>query len=298
MSGALKIGYYPGCTLKSKAKNLEDAALASLEALGIEYVELERWNCCGAVYSLADDDLIHHVAPVRNMIRAMEQGNDKVVTLCSQCYNTLARANLLVREDDEKRGTLNTFMDEEQDYSGEVEILHFLSFLRDHVGWEKLSKAVKVPLEGLKIAPFYGCTLLRPDDVAVTGDAPMLFQEFLEALGATPVDFGAGQECCGSYQVLANPDAEDARASKVLLSAQAGGADAVALSCPLCEYNLGGRQEVLRQHEERLRPVPSFYFTQLLAVALGLDPAVCRLELNGGGALKLLQERNFIRKED
>ena len=78
------------------------------------------WNCCGAVYSLADDDLIHHVAPVRNLIRAAEQGSDKVVTLCSQCYNTLARANLLVREDEEKRGTLNTFMDEEKDYGGEV----------------------------------------------------------------------------------------------------------------------------------------------------------------------------------
>jgi heterodisulfide reductase subunit B len=298
MSSAAKIGYYPGCTLKSKAKNLEDAALASLDALGVEYFELQRWNCCGAVYSLADDDLIHHVAPVRNLIRAMEQGSDQVVTLCSQCYNTLARANLMVREDEEKRGTLNAFMDEEKDYSGEVDVLHFLTFLRDQVGWEKLKEAVKIPLEGLKIAPFYGCTLLRPDPVSVVDDSPRLFQEFLEALGATPVDFSAGQECCGSYQVLANPDAEDARASKVLLSAQEGGADAVALSCPLCEYNLGGRQEALRVHEPRLQPIPSFYFTQLLAVALGLDPEVCRFDLNGDGAFELLQERKFIRKED
>jgi heterodisulfide reductase subunit B len=294
MSTAEKVGYYPGCTLKTKARNLEHAALASLEALGVEYVELDRWNCCGAVYSLADDDLIHHVAPLRNLIRAKEQGYDSVVTLCSQCYNTLARANLMVREDEEKRSTLNAFMDEEIDYAGEVEVLHFLTFLRDRIGWERLKEAVGRPLEGLKVAPFYGCTLLRPDEVKVVRDSPRLFQEFIEALGAEPVEFAAGQECCGSYQVLANPEAEDARASEVLLSAQQGGADAVALSCPLCEYNLGGRQETLRIREKRLQPIPSFYFTQLLAVALGLDPGVCRFDLNGNGALELLQKRQYI----
>jgi heterodisulfide reductase subunit B2 len=130
----MKIGYYPGCTLKTKAKNLEDAALAALEALGIEVTELERWNCCGAVYSLADDDLIHHVAAVRDLVRAQEQGYDKVVTLCSQCYNVLARANLMMREDEEKRDTINRFMDEEPDYRGEVEVVHFLGILRDDIG--------------------------------------------------------------------------------------------------------------------------------------------------------------------
>ena len=129
MSTGIKLSYYPGCTLKTKARNLEEAALGALKVLGVEYQELPRWNCCGAVFSLADDDLIHHVAPIRNLIRAKEQGSDTVVTLCSQCYNTLARANLLVRDDEEKRGTLNSFMDEEKDYAGEVEILHLLTFL-------------------------------------------------------------------------------------------------------------------------------------------------------------------------
>ncbi len=91
----MKIKYYPGCTLKSKAKNLEKAAVASMKALGVDMEEIDRWNCCGAVYSLAEDDLIHKVAPVRNLIRVKEQGGDKVVTLCSMCYNTLARANQL-----------------------------------------------------------------------------------------------------------------------------------------------------------------------------------------------------------
>ena len=109
----MKISYYPGCTLKTKAAGLETSALAILRHLDVEVEELQRWNCCGAVYSLADDDLIHHVASVRNLIRVVSLGSDTVVTLCSQCYNTLARANLMVRTDEEKRDTINRFMDEE-----------------------------------------------------------------------------------------------------------------------------------------------------------------------------------------
>lgn len=130
----MKVSYYPGCTLKTKGKNLEDAAVASMTALGIDFEELPRWNCCGAVYSLADDDLIHQVAPVRDLIRVMEQGSQKVVTLCSMCYNSLTRANLLMRENEEKRKTINDFMDEEMDYHGEVEVVHFLNLLRDEIG--------------------------------------------------------------------------------------------------------------------------------------------------------------------
>ena len=79
----MKLGYYPGCTLKTKAANLERSAMAAFDALGVPYTELDRWNCCGAVYSLADDDLIHHVAAVRNLVRAADQGADTVVSICS-----------------------------------------------------------------------------------------------------------------------------------------------------------------------------------------------------------------------
>lgn len=131
----MKVSYYPGCTLKTKARNLEDTALAALNVLGFELDELPRWNCCGAVTSLASDDLLHMLAPVRDLIRAKEQGSDKLVTICSMCYNTLARANLVMREDAVKRDALNQFMDEEPDYAGEVEVVHLLNFIRDEVGW-------------------------------------------------------------------------------------------------------------------------------------------------------------------
>jgi len=295
MTTAKKLSYYPGCTLKTKARNLEDAALGALRELGVEYAELERWNCCGAVFSLADDDLIHHVAPVRNLIRAAEQGSDAIVTLCSQCYNVLARANKLVRDDEEKRKTLNMFMDEEPDYNGEVEVWHLLPWLRDNVGWDALREKVKKPLDGLKVATFYGCTLIRPDEISIkTGPSPGVFEDFLRALGAEPVPFAASEECCGSYQSLANPDAENERAAKVLRAANVSGAEALALSCPLCEYNLGGRQPTVLEHAEGVEAVPTFYFSQLLALALGLEPELCRLELNGDAALTLLKEKDFI----
>ncbi len=289
----MKVSYYPGCTLKTKAKNLEEAAVASMAALGVDFQEMQRWNCCGAVHSLADDDLIHHVAPVRDLIRAMEQGSDTVVTLCSMCYNTLARANLLMQNDEVKRKTINDFMDEEPNYSGEVKVAHFLTFLRDAVGWDALRAKIKTPLEGMKIASYYGCTLVRPKDVAIEPIGGRVMEEFVEALGATPVDFAANTVCCGSYQVLAHPDAVTNVVGRIIESASAAGADALILSCPLCEYNLAKKQDELVQSQRLGRKMPVFYFTQLLALALGLGPESYRLDLNDAASLDFLKAKNF-----
>lgn len=286
----MKVSYYPGCTLKTKARNLEEAALASMEALGVELEELPRWNCCGAVHSLSDDDLIHQVAPVRDLVRALEQGSDTVVTLCSMCYNTLARANRLMRDDAVKRGTINDFMDEERDYNGEVEVVHFLTFLRDRVGWEALRSRVKKPLTGMKVAPYYGCTLLRPRNVAIesAGQAALL-SEFLEVLGAEPVEFPAKTLCCGSYQILANPEAALDVSATILEGALNAGAEALVLSCPLCEFNLAKTQKRLLPRQKISRELPVYYLTQLLAVALGIEETACRFDLNDPSALEFLK---------
>jgi heterodisulfide reductase subunit B len=277
----MKVAYYPGCTLKTKAKNLEEAAVASLTALGVDFEELPRWNCCGAVHSLADDDLIHHVAPVRDLVRALEQGSDKVVTLCSMCYNTLARANLLMRNDATKRKTINDFMNEEPDYHGEVEVVHFLNFLRDEVGWDAIKEKVKAPLKGLKVAAYYGCTLMRPREVAIDPPAHLqTFNDFLAALGATPVEFPAATLCCGSYQILSNPEAALGVSATILDRATQAGAEALVLSCPLCEFNLARNQAALLEQQKISSRVPVFYFTQLLALALGLGSEACRFDLN------------------
>jgi heterodisulfide reductase subunit B len=291
-----KIGYYPGCTLKSKAKNLEDSALACLEALDVETVELPRWNCCGAVFSLADDDLIHHIAPVRDLVRAKDEGHERLITLCSMCYNTLARANLIMADDDEKRDTINRFMDEETDYAGEVKVLHYLDYLRTDIGWDKISAALKRPLEGLKVAPYYGCTLLRPREVSIESpDTPTMFGEFVQALGAELVTFPESTACCSSYQVLANESAAFAASAKILKAAADREVDALVLTCPVCEYNLGRRQDDIRQqHSEVHRTVPTLYFTQLLAVALGLPREKLGLQLNEQAAVEMLEQKSYV----
>ena len=289
------LAYYPGCTLKTKARNLEDPAIASMEALGLKLEEIPRWNCCGAVYSLAADDLIHQVAPIRNLIRAKEQGKNKLATLCAFCFNTLKRANLLMRENAEKRNTLNSFMDEEIDYGGEVEVVHLLEVLRDEIGWEALAQKVKLPLRELKIASYYGCTLLRPKEIAIDSvENPTILREFLKALGASPVDFPESTRCCGSYQIISNPDDISEYARDILNSALRHGAEALVLTCPLCDYNLGrGQKELMKKHSE-FKGMPLFYFTQLLALALGLDSQACHFELNYGSPESLLREKNLL----
>jgi heterodisulfide reductase subunit B len=291
----MSLAYYPGCTLKTRARNLEEPAVASMEALGVHLDEVPRWNCCGAVYSLADDDLIHQVAPVRNLIRVRKQGKTRLVTLCAFCLNTLKRANLLMRQNVEKRDTLNRFIDEGIDYGGEVEVVHLLEVLRDDIGWEALSQKVKLPLRELKAAPYYGCTLLRPREIAIDDvENPTILGEFLKALGASPIDFPESTRCCGSYQVVSSPDAIAEYARPILNSALGHGAEALVLTCPLCDYNLARGQKELARKGSGFREMPLLYFTQLLALALGLNPQICHFELNYGSPELLLREKNLL----
>lgn len=291
----MDVSYYPGCTLKTKAKNLEDSALASMTALGVNMIELPRWNCCGAVCSLAEDDLVHHLAPVRNLARAKETGKGKLVTLCSSCYNILKRADLLMKKDKRKSEALNTFMDEEVDYNGEVQVVHLLELLRDDIGWQAISEHVKVPLNGLKLASYYGCTLLRPKEVAIDDmGSPIILDSLLKALGSEVVDFPLVTECCGSFQIVSGPEQVIERAWSIINSARNNGAEALVLTCPLCAYNLGQKQVELKQKHSDFQGMPVFYFTQLLAISLGLSPEVCHFELNFGNPEMLLKSKNLL----
>ncbi len=292
----MKLSYYPGCTLKTKSKNLEDSAIASMNALGVELVELPRWYCCGTVYSLADDDLMRQLAPLRNLIRVKGEGNSKVVTLCSFCYNTLKRANLMMKDDQAKRDALNSFLDEEEDYQGEVEVVHLLEMLRDEIGWEAISERVKLSLGGLKLAPYYGCTLLRPQEAAIDQvERPTVLQDLLKTLGAEVVDFPFATECCGSFQIVSNPDFVLDCSWNILSSALRWGAEALVASCPLCDYNLSQRQGELVQGYSEFRQIPILYFTQLLALSLGLEPEVCCFDLNYIDPRPLLKSKGLLR---
>lgn len=270
----MKLSYYPGCTLKTKATELEDSAIKAMAALDIELEELPRWNCCGTVYSFADDDLMHHIASVRNLVRVQEKGQDKVVTLCAFCYNTLKRVNLLMQNDADKLHTINTFMDEEPDYEGNVKVIHLLEVLRDDIGWDEIARRVKLSLKDLKVAAYYGCTLHRPEEAAIESPRNRtVLPELLQTIGATAITFPKADTCCGSYQVVANPEVVRHRTREIVDSARENGAEMIAVSCPLCECNLRQKQKELQQLEN-YEGLPIVYFTQLLALALGVDPSL------------------------
>jgi len=292
----MKVAYYPGCTLKTAAANFETSAVAGLERLGIELEELPRWNCCGTVYSLASDDLIHQLAPIRNLIRVKEQNCDRLTTLCAMCYNTLKRSNFRFQQDPESLETLNRFMYlENLEYQGDVEVLHPLELLRDEIGFAKISKRVVRPLNGLKVANYYGCMLIRPHEIGLDDpENPVVMEQLTEALGAEPVDFPFKTECCGAYQTVEEVALVVSRAYQILTSAQSWGAEMVAVSCPLCAFNLDQRQREVKREHVGFKRIPVMYFTQLLALAMGLGEEVLRLDLHDTDPRPVLKQRQLL----
>jgi len=295
----MKLLYYPGCTLKTSAKNLEESAFAVMEALGHEMVEMEDWNCCGVVASLTDDDLMHHLAPLRSLIHVEDQGENKVVTLCDMCCNTLKQTNLRIKENPDDLETLNLFMDRENDYKGTVKVIHFLEFLRDEIGFDVIKKKVKRPLKDIKIMPYYGCMLLRPREVAIDdAEEPTILSDLLSALGAEVVDNPFKIECCGSYHTVDEKESVSKRAYRITNFATERGSDAMVLSCPLCRFNLDARGKEAEKMFKDYKQIPVYYYTQLMAVALGLNTEVCGFDQHVVDPILLLKKKGVFEKED
>lgn len=292
----MKVTYYPGCTLKANAKNFEDSALYALEQLDIEVEELSRWNCCGTVFSLATDDLIHHMAPIRNLIRVKESGSDRVMTLCAMCYNTLKRANERMKADPESLEKINKVMyKEEIDYEGDVEILHLLELIRDEIQFENLTNKVVKPLKNLKVACYYGCMLVRPREIGFDDvENPTVMENLVSALGGDPVDFPYKTECCGAYQTVDKPGIIAERTNQIIGSAVSRGAEVMVVSCPLCAFNLDHRQKQTVQIYQDFKGLPILYFTQLLAIALNCTEDTLKFDLHYFDPKPILKEKGLI----
>ena len=298
----MKLPYYPGCTLKTMAKNFDASAVASAEALGVGLVELPRWNCCGTVHALAKDDVMHYLAPIRNLIRVEEMNNEgvveerRVVTLCAMCYNTLKRANTVVKEDAEKMEKVRDNMDRETPYAGGVEVVHLLEVLRD-LGWSKVAERVEKPLEGLRVVPYYGCLLLRPRGFGIDNvDNPKIMESLLEALGAEVVDMPFKTKCCGAYHAVQMKEVVAELSHRILDQAVDAGADVIATACPLCEFNLGPRQEEVKKLFRDFESIPVVYFTQLMSLSFGLEEAT-GFEQNTPDPRPILRDRGLLQEE-
>ena len=196
----MKYSYYPGCTLRTKAKDLDVYARASAAALGIELEEIEDWQCCGGVYPLGSDEIATKLSSVRALNAAKEKGQE-LVTMCSACHHVIKRVNDDMKNVEDIRTRANNYMELEEPYAGETVVLHFLEVLRDRVGFDELKKKVTNPLKGKKIGAYYGCLLLRPSKLLSFDDPenPKIIEDFIRAIGAEPVIYPYRNECCGGY---------------------------------------------------------------------------------------------------
>ena len=256
------VSYFPGCTLRTKAKDLDAYARRSAEALGITLEEIENWQCCGGVFSMAKDEIASKLSSVRALAAA--QAKDQIlVSVCSACHNVLKQTNHQIETDAEFADRANRYLAPDVSYTGGTRVLHFLELLRDAVGFENIKKAVKNPLTGKKIGAYYGCLLLRPGQTMQMDDVenPQILEDFIRAIGATPVLYAQRNECCGGYVTMEDPAQAKKQSQKILANAEACGAEMLVTACPLCRYNL---------EKNGASELPVIYFTELLAEALGV----------------------------
>ena len=258
----MKYSYFPGCTLRTKARDLDAYARVSARALGFELEEIDNWQCCGGVYPLGSDEIATKLSSVRALNEAKEKGQD-LVTLCSACHHVIKRVNDDMKNVEDIRTRANNYMKLEEPYAGETEVLHFLEVLRDRVGFDELKKRVVSPLKGKKIGAYYGCLLVRPGKIMAfdNPENPTIIEDFIRAIGAEPVVYPYRNECCGGYISLKEKDMSKNMCNNIMDSAAGFGAEMLITACPLCLYNL---------NKSGNGKLPVHYFTELLAEALGV----------------------------
>ena len=257
----MKVSYFPGCTLKNKAKDLDLYALRSAEALGVTLEEIENWQCCGGVFTTAEDE----VATKLSSVRALKYASDRsqpLVTVCSACHNVIKQTNYAMQNNKDFADKVNRYMAEDGGYNGEAEVYHYLEMLRDLVGFDTLKEKVVNSLKGKKIAAYYGCLLLRPGKAMGMDDPenPAIMEDFIRALGADAVIWAKRNECCGGYISVESPETAKKNSNAVIMNAKAAGAEMIITACPLCKYNL----------EKSGADIPVVYITEILAEALGV----------------------------
>lgn len=257
----MKFSYFPGCTLKNKAKPLDAYARRCAALLGATLEEPEEWQCCGGVFTSAKSEVATKLSSVRLLKDAADKGQP-LVTVCSACHNVVKQTNHAMQTDAAFAAKVNAYMGEDGGYHGETTVYHYLELLRDAVGYDAIRARVVNPLKGKKIACYYGCLLLRPSGVMQMDDPenPTIMEDLVKVLGAQPVVFANRNECCGGYVSMENPVLAKKKSNAVVENAKAMGADMIITACPLCRYNL----------MKNGADIPVVYFTELLAEAFGV----------------------------
>ena len=257
-------GYYPGCSAHATAQEYDASVKAVFGALGLELVELEDWNCCGASSA---HNLSHNLAvglPARNLA-LIEQTNLETVAPCAACYNRLRVAQQEIEEHAEEYAWLDEALD--APLTGTAVVRSAISIMMEDVGLERIAALVKKPLTGLRVVSYYGCLLARPPSISELGDTehPHELDDIMRVLGAEPLQWSYAVDCCGGSLSISRPDVAKRMTQTIVDGARAAGAEAIVTACPLCEANLEMRQS--GKGDERM---PSIYFTEVMAVAFDL----------------------------
>ena len=272
--------YYPGCSMESNAKAYHESLMAISEPLGMTLDEIHDWNCCGATEYLGISLTPAYALISRNLALASQQRNgvDTVLAPCSACYLNLAKADHYMRERPVLGERVNTALAAGGLHydPGSLKIRHLLDVIINDVGLDAVQRRVVRPLTGLRIAPYLGCMVPRPDYEKRWSDYehPNELDRLLKVLGAEVIDFPLKTNCCGGHMTHISPSTAFELIRRLVSSADQYKADVMATLCPMCQMNLDAYQGETNHHFHTDYHMPILFFTQLMGLAFGMDPEI------------------------
>jgi len=264
--------YFPGCSQGSSAHEYGESARAAAEALGIELREIPDWSCCGASSGHMTNHLLSVALPARNLAIAAEMGLD-VAVVCAACYNRLRGAQKELLEDEGLASRVEEVLGRDPRFRGEV--LHLLDIIFRHVDLEELKERVSAPLKELRPVSYYGCLMARPRGLMTEDNPeyPVRMDRLLEALGAEVRPWSYKTDCCGGSLSLTRTDVVVKLVNRLFEAAEEADANCIVTACPMCLANLEMRQSEGALSFRVPHQLPVFFFTELIALALGLEEA-------------------------
>jgi heterodisulfide reductase subunit B len=273
----MKYAYYPGCSAHSTARDMHESCLAVAVALGIELEELKGWTCCGASAAHQTDRTLAASLAAANLVLTQKTGLDMVVN-CAACYNRSKVANYEVIHSPAIRKRVGQALGEP--YDGSVAVRHFVEVLVKDFGITKLRKSLKQSLNGLKVACYYGCYLLRPPEATNFDDPenPTILESLVDAMGGESLEWPGKVDCCGGALSLTQTEVTARRSGAIIAMAQAAGADCIAVACPMCQSSLDLRQKDAEKVAGKYYNMPILYITQLLGLCLNIPPKTLGLD--------------------
>ena len=267
----MKYTYYPGCSVTATANLYQESIDAIAPKLGIELEELDDWNCCGATAYMSVKELMSFAISARNLALA-EPFHRDVVTPCSACYLVLNKTNQYFNEYPELRKKLGQALEAGGlSYSGNLRVRHLLDVVFNDVGPDKLASLVTKKLDGLKVAPYYGCQIVRPEMGFDDPDDPQSMDRLIESVGAEVVSYPMKTKCCGASLMGTEEELALRLCCELLRNAEEAGAHCLVTVCPLCQLNLDVYKRKVNSLCGTKYELPVLYFTQLIGLALGLD---------------------------